>query len=171
MEYLKLGTIIGTFGIDGTLKIYSTTSKGNKRYKKGNVVLIHDLENNQYEECVVLTYRHQGLFDFVKVENINSIEEATSKKGMEICVIKNRDDLDDEEYFYSDLKGCKICDENMQELGYVSEVEEFPAQLTLRVSRKGNKDFFVPFIEQFIISVDVDKKVIIIKVIEGLLWR
>ena len=36
MEYLKLGTIIGTFGVDGTLKIYSTTNMGEKRYKKGN---------------------------------------------------------------------------------------------------------------------------------------
>ena len=169
MEYLKLGTIIGAFGIDGTLKIYSTTNMGKKRYKKGNVIFIHDLGNDVYDEYKVLTYRHQGLYDFVKVENITTIDEAVSKKGMEICVIKNRDDLDDEEYFYSDLKDCKIYDENMQELGYVTAVEEFPAQLTLRVSRKGKPDFFVPFIEEFIVSVDIDNKAIVIKVIEGLL--
>ena len=169
MEYLKLGTIIGAFGIDGTLKIYSTTNMGKRRYKKGNVIFIHDLENDIYDEHKVLTYRHQGLYDFVKVENITTMDEAISKKGMEICVIKNRDDLDDEEYFYSDLKGCKVYDENAQELGYVVEVEEFPAQLTLRVSRKEKPDFFVPFIEEFIVSVDIDKKAIVIRVIEGLL--
>ena len=114
MEYVKLGTIIGTFGIDGTLKVYSTTNMGNKRYKKGNKVYLHDIENNAYEEYAVLTYRHQGLFDFVKLENINSIEEAASKKSMEICVIKNNKDLDDNYYFFSDLKGCKIVDKNMK---------------------------------------------------------
>ena len=169
MEYVKLGTIIGTFGIDGTLKIYSTTSMGNKRYKKGNKVYLHDMENDTYDEYVVLTYRHQGLFDFVKLENIASLEEASSKKSMEVCVVKDNKDLDDNYYFYSDLRGCKIYDNNGNELGIVKEIEEFPAQLTLRVSRKDKPDFFVPFIEQFIINVDIDNKRIIINVIEGLL--
>ena len=169
MEYLKLGTIIGTFGVEGTLKIYSTTNMGDRRYKKGNKVYLHDLENDTYEEYVVLTYRHQGLYDFVKLENINSIEEANSKKGMEICTIKNRNDLEEGTYFYSDLRGCKIFDKTGAELGYVKEIEEFPAQLTLRVGRKGKPDFFVPFIEEFIISIDIDNKSIVINVMEGLL--
>ena len=169
MEYVKLGTIIGTFGIDGTLKVYSTTSMGNKRYKKGNKVYLHDIDNDTYEECVVLTYRHQGLFDFVKLEGISSLEEAASKKSMEICVIKDNKDLDDNYYFYSDLRGCKILDKDGNELGIVKEIEEFPAQLTLRVSRKDKPDFFVPFIEQFIVEVDISNKKIIINVIEGLL--
>lgn len=171
MEYLKLGTIIGVFGLEGTLKIYSTTNMGAKRYKKGNKVFLYDHENEEYQEYFVLTYRHQGLYDFVKLENITTVEEATSKKGMEICVIKNNDDLDDETYFYSDLKKCKVYDKNMQELGYVKEVEEFPAQITLRVGRKDKPDFFVPFIEQFIVEVDIKKKAIIIEVIGGLLWE
>ena len=169
MEYLKLGTINGAFGLDGTLKIFSTTNMGDKRYKKGSIVFIFNPENNEYEEYKVLSYRHNGLFDFVKLENINTPEEAISKKGLEIFVIKNRDDLDDGEFFYSDLRGCEICDKSMKKLGIVKEIEEFPAQLTLRVSRDNGPDFFVPFIEEFIIEVDIDNKRIIINVIEGLL--
>ena len=74
MEYLKLGTIIGAFGIEGTLKVFSTTSMGEKRYKKGNKVYIHELENGTYEEYVVLTYRHQSNIDYIKLENINTPE-------------------------------------------------------------------------------------------------
>lgn len=169
MEYLKLGTIIGAFGIEGTLKIYSTTSMGNKRYKKGNKVYLHELENDTYEEYVVLTYRHQSTLDYVKLDGINTPEDANAKKGMEVCAIKDYSDLAKGNYFYSDLENCKVYDENMQELGYVKRVEEFPAQITLRVGRNGKPDFFVPFIEQFIISVDIEKKAIIIKMIEGLL--
>ena len=98
-----------------------------------------------------------------------SSEEAISKKGQEICVIKNRDDLAKDSYFYSDLRGCEICDSSLNNLGFVKEIEEFPAQLTLRVSRKGKPDYFVPFIETFIKEVDIDNKRIIINVIEGLL--
>ena len=169
MEYLSLGKVIGSFGLDGTLKIYSTTNMGEKRYKKGSKVFIYDSENKEYEEHIVLSYRHNGLYDFVKLENINTPEEAISKKGCEICVIKNRDDLNKDEYFYSDLRGCEIYDNSQNKLGFVKEIEEFPAQLTLRVGRANKPDFFVPFIDEFILSVDIENKRIIINVIEGLL--
>ena len=171
MEYLSLGKITGAFGLDGTLKVFSTTNMGAKRYKKGSTVFLFDIENNQYIEYKVLSYRHNGLFDFIKLENINTPEEAISKKEQEIYVIKNRDDLGDNEYFYSDLRGCEVCDKSQNKLGIVKEIEEFPAQLTLRVSRSCKPDFFVPFIEEFIVDVDIENKRIIINVIEGLLWE
>ena len=170
MEYLSLGKITGSFGLDGTLKVYSTTNMGEKRYKVGSSVFLYNEETKEYEEYKVLSYRHSGLFDFVKLEGIDNPEDAISKKGCEICVIKNRDDLEKNTYFYSDLRGCDVCDKSLNKLGIVKEIEEFPAQLTLRVSRSGKPDFFVPFIEEFIVEVDIDNKRIIINVIEGLLW-
>ena len=65
--------------------------------------------------------------------------------------------------------GCKVLDEKGQELGVVKEVEEFPAQLTLRVKRAGKEDFFVPFVKAFIRRVDINKKEIEINVIGGML--
>ena len=60
-------------------------------------------------------------------------------------------------------------DEKKNILGIVKNVEEFPAQITLRVSRKNGKDFFVPFIKQFIKNVDIRNKQIEIVVLEGML--
>ena len=34
MEYLLLGKVVDKFGLDGALKIYSTTNNAEKRYKK-----------------------------------------------------------------------------------------------------------------------------------------
>ena len=170
MEYLSLGKITDAFGLDGTLKIYSTTNMGEKRYQKGAIVYLFDAENNQYVPFKVLNYRHNGLFDFVKLESIDNIEAALSKKGKEIFVEKNQKDLDKNSYFYSDLRGCKVVDKNGNNLGIVKEIEEFPAQITLRVYRQGKQDFFVPFIEVFIAKIDIENKVITINVMEGLLW-
>ena len=169
MEYLSLGKITDSFGLDGTLKIYSTTNMGDKRYKQGATIYLYDAENNSYVPFKVLNYRHNGLFDFVKLENIDSIEAALSKKGQEIFVEKNQKDLDKNEYFYSDLRGCNVIDKSGNKLGIVREIEEFPAQITLRVSRNGQPDFFVPFIEVFIAKIDIENKEITINVMEGLL--
>lgn len=168
MEYLSLGKVTDAFGLDGTLKVYSTTSMGEKRYQKGAKVLLCNPDKEEKIEAVVLNYRHNGLFDFVKLDIINSQEEAISKKGYEIQVVKNADDLEDNTYFYSDLVGCEIIGNSERKLGIVSKIEEYPAQLALRVSRKGKKDYFVPFIEVFIKEVDIKNKMIYINEIEGL---
>ena len=170
-EYLKVGTIKDSFGLDGTLKIYSTTSMPEKRYKPGSTVFLVNPLTNEYSEQKVISFRHSGLLDFVKVESINSPEEAKEYKGYEIHVLKDQKDLEKGMYFYSDLKCCDIFDEQENLLGKVKEVEEFPAQLTLRVSRNKKPDFFVPFVKEFIKSVDIENKRITIKIIEGLLWK
>lgn len=169
MEYLKLGTINDTFGLDGTLKIYSTTNQANKRYQPGNKVFLVNPQDNAKEEYTVVSFRHSGLFDFVKFEEVNDINTAQSKKGYEVQVVKDNKDLDEGSYYYSDLRGCKVFDQTGKEIGVVKEVEEFPAQLTLRVSRSRGSDFFIPFIKQFIIKVDIEKKAIFAEIIEGLL--
>lgn len=170
MEYLSLGKVIDAFGLDGTLKIYSTTNNGKLRYQSGNEVYLYNPNDKSETKYTVLSYRHNGLFDFVLLDNISTPEDALSKKGYEIHVVKNNKDIGLGNYFYSDLKGCKIVDNLNNNLGIVKEIEEFPAQLTLRISRTNKPDFFVPFIEAFIDKVDIENKTIVINVIEGLLW-
>ena len=171
MEYLSVGIIKDSFGLDGTLKVYCTTSQSSKRYKTGNMVFLNNPQTNEKNEQKVQSFRHSGLFDFVKLEGINNPEDAKALKGYEILVIKNRNDLEKGSYFYSDLVGCTIIDKNKKEYGKVTQVEEYPAQLTLRVKCKNGKDFFIPFVQAFIKDVDIENKQITAEIIEGLLWK
>ena len=169
MEYVSLGVIKDSFGLDGTMKIYSTTSNQAQRYKAGSKVFLYNPQTNDRKELIVVKYRQNGPFDFVKVEELNSPEEIKELKGQEIHAIKDDISLERGMYFYSDLKGCEVVDKDNNVLGTVKEVEEYPAQLTLRVARKGKNDFFVPFVKQFIKSIDIENKRILIEIIEGLL--
>ena len=169
MEYLSLGKIIDSFGLDGTMKIYSTTDNAKLRYKKGNHLFLYSESDDKHIEVKVLSYRSSGSLDYVKFEGIDNPEKAKEYKGFEIHTIKDRNDLKVGYYFFSDLVDCVIVDQNNNILGKVIKVEEFPAQLTLRVKRENGKEFFVPFVKQFIQSVDVEKKKIHINLIEGML--
>lgn len=170
MEYLSLGKVIDTFSLNGTLKLISTTDNGSLRYKKGNKVFLVN-SNDEKKEVTVVSYRSNGQFDFVKVEEINTPEEALEYRGYEIQVIKDRNDLKEGYYFFSDLRGCTLINQEEKEIGKVIEVEEFPAQVTLRAKGNNGKQFFVPFIKDFIINVDIDNKVIKVNVVEGMLWK
>lgn len=170
MEYLLLGKIVDKFGLDGTIKIYSTTNNAEMRYKKSAKVFLYDEKSNERKEYQVESFRKSGVFDFVKLKGFDA-NLADQVKGFEVQVIKDNNDLKVGFYFYSDLIGCQILDEKKNILGIVKNVEEFPAQITLRVSRKNGKDFFVPFIKQFIKNVDIQNKQIEIVVLEGMLWK
>ena len=169
MEYVSLGIIKGSFGLDGTMKIYSTTTNQDKRYVTGASVFLYNPQTNERIELKVVNFRKNRPFDFLKVEELNSPEEIKALKGFEIHAKKNDISLEKGQYFYEDLKSCDVYDQGNILLGKVKEVEEFPAQLTLRVGRKGKPDFFVPFVKQFIKAVDIENKRILIEKIEGLL--
>ena len=168
-EYLLLGIVIDSFSLDGTMKVLSKTDFAKRRYQKGNKVFLYSSKTNERKELTVVSYRSNGQFDFVKFEEIDNPELAQSYKGSELQVEKDYKDMDKDTYYCVDLVGCKVLDENDQVLGIVSQVEEFPAQLTLRVKREGQPDFLVPFVKAFIRSVDIDSKKIVINVIGGLL--
>lgn len=169
MEYVSLGVIKDSFGLDGTMKIYSTSTNQSKRYVKGAKVFLYNPQTHERTELTVSKYRKNGPFDFLKVNEFNTPEEIKVLKGLEIHA--NRDDikLEKGQYYYTDLKECEVYDQEGKLLGKVKEIEEFPAQLTLRVARDNKPDFFVPFIEQFIKNIDIKNKRILIEKIEGLL--
>lgn len=166
MEYLTLGKIIDTFGLDGSVKIFSSTTNQDVRYKKGNNVYISI--DGEMKSFTVANYKKSSNLDIVRFVEINSIDEAALLKGKEILVIKDQNDLKEGYYFYSDLRGCSIISDG-KKLGQVIEVEEFPAQITLRCKSLNGKSFFVPFIKQFIKEVRIESKEIDINYMEGML--
>ena len=166
MEYLTLGKIIDTFGLDGSVKVFSSTTNQDIRYKKGNVVYISI--DNEMKAFTVSAYKKSSNLDVVRFKEITTIDEAALLKGKEIVVIKDQNDLEEGYYFYSDLRGCDIISDG-KKLGKVIEVEEFPAQITLRCKSISGKNFFVPFIKQFIKEVRIETKEIEINYMEGML--
>ena len=168
-EYLLVGYITDAFSLDGTFKVLSKTDFAKMRYQKDNQLFLYSSKNNDRLTVTVEQYRSNGQFDFVKVKEINTKEVALTFKGYEIQALKNYDFMEKDTYYFSDIVGCKIVDECNQELGVVSRVEEYPAQLTLRVKRPGQEDFLVPFVKAFIKKVDILNKTILINVIGGLL--
>ena len=167
MEKLLVGKIIDSFSLDGTLKVFSTTSNPEKRYKKGNVLFIRNKDNNEVPHTVV-SYKKNGKVDLVRFEDITTPEEAHALKGYEILCNKDYSDLDEGYYFFSDLVDCELINNN-KVIGKVIAVEEFPAQITLRCKQTNGREFFVPFIKEFIQKIDIENKKIEIVVLEGML--
>lgn len=169
MEFLEVGRIVKTIGLKGEVKVYPSTHFRDSRFKKGSHLFVLDDENNIVRELVVKSRKINGDMDNLFFEGINSIEEAEALGRVFLHVQKDRNFLKKDQYFFSDLIGLNVIFDNNQPIGTVKAVEEFSNYATLRVKTKGPKDAFVPFINAFIKSVDLEKKEIVVNYIEGLL--
>ena len=123
-EYLLLGYIVGAFGLDGTMRVLSKTDFAKKRYMKGNTIFLYNQETQERKELTVEKFHKNGQFDMVKVKEINTKEEADALKSNEIQAIKTNDILAKDTYYFSDLVGCKVVNEDNVELGEVKEIED-----------------------------------------------
>jgi len=167
-KYLRVARITKPVGLNGEVKVFSTTTFKNIRYKKGNKLFI--LINDKYKEVTIKRVKLNGKFDTLAFEEFSSLEEVSSFINIDLFTLKDYEDLKKNQFFYSDLESCLVKDEDNNILGTVDTVEEFPSQLTLKVKIKdSDKFFYVPFIKEFIQDVNIENKTIIIHLIEGLL--
>lgn len=169
MEKLLLGYVISSFSLDGTMKILSKTNMSKKRYVKGNKVYLADKDENIIKELTVSSFRSSGEIDFVKFEEIVTKEEADSYKSYSLLVEKTND-LEKGFYYFSDLEKCNVVS-NGKIIGKVIKVEEFPAQITLRVKTIEGKEFFLPFINEFIKNVSIENNEIEAVIWDGMIWE
>ena len=161
---LIVGKIVNTHGIRGELKIVSDSDFIEERFQKGNVLFL----NYGKEKCsfVIDSCRfHKGciLLTFEGLHDINLVEKY---KGLDLFV--EVDGSEDDDYYYFELEGCEVYYQD-QLIGTVNEILETEAHEILRIKRENEKDGLIPYVDRFILDVDIEKKRIDIDVIEGML--
>lgn len=167
-EYLLVCKVLKPLGLNGEMKVYSYTTFKDIRYKKGNALYIKD--NNEYKALTIKShYSKGGNIEVISFKDYEDIKLIAPFIGQELYALKDEKLLNKNEFYYSDLINLKVLDEDNNELGKVISVEEFPAQITLKISKNPAKaHFFVPFNDFFVKKVDLENKEIIIHLIEGL---
>jgi 16S rRNA processing protein RimM len=170
MEYVRLGQIVKSFGLDGQVKVYSLTDFASARFKKGTTLSLYNEKNKTRQDAVVSFFRDSGSYYFLGFEGITDIDQTAALMGAYVEIDESKAPLPKGMYRLEDLKGCAILDESGKKLGIVSDILSYAPTKTLVVKREGAKDFFVPFVmKEFVQSIDIAKKEITIKVIPGLL--
>ena len=170
MEYLRLGQISKTFGLEGQVRVFSLTDFAKKRFKVGTKVSLFNERTLERKDCTIRSFRDSGDSYFLGFEEIPNIDEAQKLAGWYVEIDKSAAPLPKGYYRLEDLKNCAVLDEKGTLLGKVSAVLSYAPTKTLVVARDGAKPFTIPFVlDEFILAIDIAKKEITIKVIPGLL--
>ena len=166
---LKVGKIVNTHSLKGEVKIISSTDFEEQRFEKGTELLI-TRGNQVVKEVTVESYRTHKNNLLVKFVGIDSIEEAEKLKNLQIKIdSENIGELEENEYYFHEIIGCEVFDENGKSLGEISEILTPGANDVWVIKSQNGKEILIPYIEDVVKKIDVENKKIDIEVMEGLI--
>lgn len=156
LEFLEAGEIVTTHGVRGEMKVLPWADgpeflMGFKRVR---------IEGTEYkvENC-----RIQKTCNLLKLEGISTMEQAQALHGKVIEVY--REDADPDAIFVAELIGVSVFCEG-EEIGKVTDVLDYPGNKVYVV--KGEREYMIPAVKQFVLSTDLDANEMQVHIIEGM---
>jgi 16S rRNA processing protein RimM len=159
-EMVIIGKFGKTFGIKGWITVHSFTDP------KENIVCYKNWyfkggKTKEWTKIGIEQSSLRGKNILVKMFGCDTIEAATPFINAEIAIEKAElPPLTTGEYYWSELEGLNVINQQNEELGTVSHVFATGANDVLFV--KNHREHLIPFIKDVIIKVDLTKKLIVV---------
>ena len=149
MTRFNIGYITGTHGIKGELKVLSDFSRQDLAFKVGNTIYIDDVPHK-----ITSVRPHQNK-QLITIDNLNDINEVIKYTKKNITILKETLNIDT--FVIEELIGFKIILENTF-CGLIESLYKSNAGYLLYI--KYQKNYYIPFNDYFIKSVDLEAKII-----------
>ena len=156
LQFIEAGEIVTTHGVKGEVKVLPWLDSPEnlcdfERCRIGGV------------EYTVESCRVQKTCNLLKLSGIDTMEEAQAMRGKIIELY--REDIDDEIIFAAELIGMEVfCDG--EQIGVIKDVLDYPGNSVYVV--KGQYEYMIPAVKQFILSTDMENNRMQVKLIEGM---
>lgn len=159
-SYIVVGSLGKPYGIRGQIKVNSYTFPAKNIFNYSSWFLFR---SEKWQKTDIVTKSCLGPHLVVKIQGIDSPEEAKELTHCQIGVEKNAlPNLPQNQFYYSDLIGCSVINEDHFDFGIVDSVYPIGAQDMLVV--QGKKTYQIPFkLDLFIKKVDITNKIIIVE--------
>ncbi len=165
MERIKLGKITAPHGVKGELRVYAYTDE----LTRFSVIKELWLEDSLAKVERVAYHKNMVILKLDICGDRNTAELLRNKE-----LYLDRDKLwevPENTYFVRDILGCRCENEAGEELGCLVDVIKNPAQDIYVIKDNNGAEHMIPAVSEFIKGVDVDSKIIVIHLIEGLFER
>ncbi len=165
-ESFYIGYITKTKGLKGELQLYFEFED----YQDLDLDVIFLEVNGKMVPFFVASHKlyenSTGLFYFDDVDHVDKAQPLVKKKAY--LPLSKKPEREDDEFYYTDLKGFIAVDETLGELGEIIEVNEYPQQFVATVNYQ-NKEILFPLNDDFIVEIDDEENILTLDLPEGLL--
>ena len=156
LQFIEAGEIVTTHGIKGEVKVLPWLDSPEDLCDFDRCRI--DGKEFEIEQC-----RVQKTCNLVKFAGIDTMEAAQAMRGKTIELY--REDIDDEVIFTAELIGMEVfCDGEL--IGKIKEVLDYPGNSVYVI--KGAREYMIPAVKEFILSTDMEKNEMQVKLIEGM---
>ena len=156
LQFIEAGEIVTTHGLKGEVKVLPWLDSP-------EVLCEFDRCRIDGKEYGIESCRVQKTCNLVKLSGIDTMEAAQAMHGKTVELY--REDIDDDVIFAAELIGMKVfC--GGEELGKITDVLDYPGNKVYVV--KGYFEYMIPAVKQFILSTDMEKNEMQVKIIEGM---
>lgn len=162
-QYLEIGKIVGTQGIKGELRV-DPWCDSPEFFSKFKTLY---LKNG--EEKISVSSRPHKRIAVMRMEGIDTIEQADLLRGKVLYMSRKDMPLDENSFFIQDIIGLPVYDiDTKEEYGKVAEVLKTGANDVYQIINDSNETFLIPVIDDVVKQVDIEKEEILIKPMKGL---
>ena len=156
LQYIVAGEIVTTHGIKGEVKVLPWLD---------SVEDLCDFDRCRIDgkEFEIQQCRVQKTCNLVKLSGIDTMEAAQLMRGKTIELY--REDIDDEVIFAAELIGVEVYCEGVK-IGKITVVLDYPGNSVYIV--KGEHEYMIPAVKEFILSTDMEKNEMQVRIIEGM---
>ena len=156
LQFLEAGEIVTTHGVRGEMKVLPWADSPDflvdyKRVRIGGT-------EYKVESC-----RIQKTCNLLKVKGIDTMEAAQAVRGKIVEVY--REDAPDDLIFVAELIGVTVMADG-REIGKIADVLDYPGNKVYVI--KGEHEYMIPAVKQFVLSTDMEKEEMHVKLIEGM---
>ncbi|GAB1155548.1 MULTISPECIES: ribosome maturation factor RimM [Paenibacillus] len=168
-EFMNVGKIVNTHGIRGELKIMPLTDFPEVRFAKNAELYLFTPDNHPVLVHVESARLHKNMY-IVRLKEYGNINEVEKFKGGIAKVSKeNLAELEENEYYFHQIVGCTVVTEEGENLGTISEILTPGANDVWVVKTAAGKEILLPVIDDVVLDVDVNEKLVKVHLMEGLL--
>ena len=153
--YIEAGEIVTTHGVRGEVKVMPWLDSPQMLCELDRCRI--DEKEYKIEAC-----RVQKTCNLVKLQGIDTMEEAQAMRGKTILLY--REDLDEDLIFAAELIDVDVFCDGVN-IGKITEVLDYPGNAVYVV---GNGQYMIPAVKAFILSTDLNKNEMQVKLIEGM---
>jgi len=163
MEKINIGKIVNAVGLKGEVKIYNY-SNSKERYEDLSSIYVenkrHEIEKVRYNRDVVI----------LKLSEIDDRNAAELVKGKDIFIDESDlAELSEGEYYVRDMIGITVVESDDTVLGTLKDVIQNKAQDLYEIETPDGRTILIPAVEEFILNIDIENKIMTVKLIEGLM--
>lgn len=162
-QYLEIGKITSVHGLRGEVKVQPWCDEPE---------FLADFESLYYKsgtEAVIKYARVQKNMVIMKLEGVDTVEEAQKLRGRVLYMDRNDVELSAGCYFVQDLIGMTVKHaETGRVYGTITEVSPTGANDVYTVKSEDGKEYLVPAIPEVIVKNDIENSVMTIIPLDGL---